>query len=173
MVIVRQLLPHLVKIGPSRFRRWVVDHTPYWRVQKVKGVADMMHGIACQIFEAKKSALAKGEEAVVQQVGEGKDIISKLCTYSSLCRMITAVLIRKSTVQANMVASEEDRLPDSEVLAQISYGIPFLSLLRRQLISSHVGPWSLRLWTLPPAPLHTSSMYWLNILTRKPGLERN
>ena len=82
MIIVRQLLPHLVKIGPSRFRRWVVEHTPYWRVQKVKAIIDLMHGVACQIFEAKKAALVKGEETVVQQVGEGKDIISKLRTHS-------------------------------------------------------------------------------------------
>ena len=78
MIISRALLPYLVKIGPPRFRRWIVEWIPYWRIQKLRKTIDTMHTVACDIFKAKKDALEKGEEAVVQQIGAGKDIISRL-----------------------------------------------------------------------------------------------
>lgn len=39
-----------------------------------------MHKMAKKIYESKKAALAAGDEAVVEQIGEGKDIMSVLCT---------------------------------------------------------------------------------------------
>jgi len=45
--------------------------------------------------------MEKGDDTVLQQVGEGKDIVSKL-------------------LQANMNTTKEDRLPDEELLAQLS-----------------------------------------------------
>ncbi|KAE9385054.1 cytochrome P450 [Gymnopus androsaceus JB14] len=60
--------------------------------------------IICTMWEmkslrAKKLALEKGDEAVSQQIGRGKDLISIL-------------------MKENMKASDEDRLEDGEVLAQ-------------------------------------------------------
>ncbi|KAH9940844.1 cytochrome P450 [Epithele typhae] len=101
MILVRQLLPQLINIGTPRIRRWIVEYTPHWRVQKLKRIIDSMHTVACSIFEGKKAAFAQGDDAVVQQIGEGKDIVSKL-------------------LQANFATSEKDRLPDEEVLAQLS-----------------------------------------------------
>ncbi|KAH9934006.1 cytochrome P450 [Epithele typhae] len=101
LTLVVQLLPQLMSIGSARFRRWVVEHTPSRRVQKVRHIVDSMHEVACAIFEGKKAALTRGDDAVVQQIGEGRDIISKL-------------------LQENLKASEKDRLPDEEVLAQMS-----------------------------------------------------
>jgi hypothetical protein len=40
-----------------------------------------MDRTSIQIFEAKKLALQKGDEAVLQQGGRGKDIVSILCMY--------------------------------------------------------------------------------------------
>lgn len=54
-----------------------------------------------KVFEEKKRALSNGDDTVLHQVGDGKDIMS--------------ILLR-----ANMDASVEDRLPDSELAAQMS-----------------------------------------------------
>jgi hypothetical protein len=37
------------------------------------------------VVEAKKSALSWGEDAVVKQIGEGKDIMSILCRWIIFC----------------------------------------------------------------------------------------
>ena len=37
-----------------------------------------MHEQSIEVYDAKKDALKKGEDAVVQQVGKGKDILSIL-----------------------------------------------------------------------------------------------
>ncbi|KAI0355165.1 cytochrome P450 [Trametes cingulata] len=97
----RMLLPKLVKIGPAWFRRKVVELIPYAPLQRILQISNALHSRSLQIYNEKKEALAKGDEALKQQVGEGKDIMS--------------VLLR-----ANMAASEDDRLPDEEVIAQVS-----------------------------------------------------
>lgn len=43
-----------------------------------------MYKTSVDIFESKKAALALGDEAVMKQVGEGKDIISVLCALAIL-----------------------------------------------------------------------------------------
>ena len=85
-----------------------------------------MDDMAHEIYRAKMDALAAGEEAVVQQIGEGKDIMSKLCEYRSdpthLCDffglLMGPFLVR--IVQANMAAAEQDKLPDDQLIAQIA-----------------------------------------------------
>ncbi|KAF5313993.1 hypothetical protein D9611_006969 [Ephemerocybe angulata] len=88
------------KIGTPRFRRWVVDTVPWKAVHEVRDMIDVMHNTSVDIFEATKLSLARGEDPS-ERIGGGKDIMSIL-------------------IKANMNASEEDRLPDSELLAQIS-----------------------------------------------------
>ncbi|KIJ63847.1 hypothetical protein HYDPIDRAFT_29197 [Hydnomerulius pinastri MD-312] len=98
---IRQFLPYLIKLGPASFRRFVVNNSPWKDVQEISRIVDIMDKTSIEVFEAKKKALAEGDEAVMQQVGQGKDIMS--------------ILLR-----ANMTASEEDRLPDSELLGQMT-----------------------------------------------------
>ena len=43
-------------------------------------ISDAIWNTAKEVLESKKAALAAGDEAVSGQVGEGKDIISVLCT---------------------------------------------------------------------------------------------
>lgn len=99
--VFRVLAHRLEKLGPRSFRRWVVDHTPIRGVQKMKDITDTMDKHSREIFKQKKEALAAGDDALKTQVGEGKDIMS--------------ILLR-----ANMAASEEDRLLEEELIAQIS-----------------------------------------------------
>ncbi|KAI0720771.1 cytochrome P450 [Cerioporus squamosus] len=95
MVATRQASPLLTKLGPTWFRRWLVDHLPFKQVQDLKSVVDVLYDTSARIIEDKKAALEKGELAV------GRDIISIL-------------------LKANMAANEEDRLPDEQIKGQMN-----------------------------------------------------
>ncbi|OBZ73188.1 hypothetical protein A0H81_06898 [Grifola frondosa] len=101
MFIFQMLLPVLDKIGSPKLLRRLLEVTPYPRLQRVREIVDVMDCKSQEIFQEKKLALERGDEALMQQVGEGKDIMSRL-------------------LRANMTASEEDKLPDHELLGQIS-----------------------------------------------------
>ena len=45
----------------------------------LKNVVDTMHRRATEIYYEKKALLDKGDEALLLQVGEGKDFMSILC----------------------------------------------------------------------------------------------
>jgi hypothetical protein len=79
MFVTRQFLPYLVKIGPPSFRKYLVKNAPWQIVREIGSIVDVMDKTCIEVFEAKKKALADGDEAVVQQVGQGKDIMSILC----------------------------------------------------------------------------------------------
>ncbi|KAF9236434.1 cytochrome P450 [Melanogaster broomeanus] len=100
MFSAERFLPYLVKIGPPSFRKYIVKNAPWKLVREISSVVDVMDKTCIDVFEAKKKALAEGDEAVVQQVDQGKDIMS--------------ILLRENTA-----ASEEDRLSDAELLGQM------------------------------------------------------
>ncbi|KAG5353552.1 hypothetical protein C0989_005524 [Termitomyces sp. Mn162] len=95
---IEYLLPIIIKIGSPRFRRWLVDHFPSRRLRAIRDMVDTWNRTTTRIFEEKKRALMEGDEALVNQVRQGKDLLT--------------ILMRK-----NMEASEEDKMPDKEVLA--------------------------------------------------------
>ncbi|KAH7907756.1 cytochrome P450 [Hygrophoropsis aurantiaca] len=99
--ITRQFVHLVVKIGPASFRKWLVKVTPWKTLHELDDIVDIMDRTSTEVFESKKAALEKGDEAVLQQVGQGKDIMS--------------ILLR-----ANMAAAEKDRLPDKELLGQMT-----------------------------------------------------
>ena len=80
MIIFRELLPYLVKLGPRSFRRWVVERYPDLQVQKAVGIVKTIHKMANTIVETKK-------QAADDQIQEGKDILSRLsgCTHIQEC----------------------------------------------------------------------------------------
>ncbi|TDL16039.1 cytochrome P450 [Rickenella mellea] len=96
-----QFLPLLMKLGPPAFRRFLVQLVPSRRIQILKEITDTIDRTSTRILNSKKRALEQGDEALLKQVGEGKDIIS--------------VLLR-----ANRQASETDTLPETELLAHMS-----------------------------------------------------
>lgn len=83
-------------------------------------IADTLWDTSKQIFYGKKAALERGEDAVVQQVGEGKDIISILRMF--LLVLYSSSLTDRSTlpVRANENASKDDQLPEDELLGQMA-----------------------------------------------------
>ncbi|KAF9815151.1 hypothetical protein IEO21_04769 [Rhodonia placenta] len=99
--LYRPLLPIALKIGTPAIRRRILKLIPSTRLQRMREISDAIDAHSKRIFEEKKQALARGDEAVLKQVGAGKDILSRL-------------------MQANMTASEEDRLPENELLGQMS-----------------------------------------------------
>lgn len=99
--VARKFLPFLINIGPPYFRRFIVKILPWKALKEICSIVDIMDETSMKVFEEKKRALSKGDNTVLHQVGEGKDIMS--------------ILLR-----ANMDASAEDRLPDSELVAQMS-----------------------------------------------------
>ncbi|KAL9709435.1 hypothetical protein Ac2012v2_007170 [Leucoagaricus gongylophorus] len=91
------ILPWASNIGSKRFRRWVVNITPWPALHRVRDIIDVMHRTSTRIYKEKKSAFMKGD--LQQQLGEGKDIISIL-------------------MKENMHAEEQDRMSEEEVISQ-------------------------------------------------------
>lgn len=82
----RELLPYVDWIGTPSFRRMALDLFPVEAIHKLKGIIDLMSMKSTALFHAKRGALKIGDEFVVRQVGEGKDIMSILsgCTCSPI-----------------------------------------------------------------------------------------
>ncbi|KAF9002246.1 cytochrome P450 [Cyathus striatus] len=95
------LLPIIMKLAPPKFLRRIVDIVPSSTVQQMKDIIDVMYNTSVEILESKRKALSEGDESVARQIARGKDIMSIL-------------------LNANMNASEEDRLSEKELLGQIS-----------------------------------------------------
>ncbi|KAI0355907.1 cytochrome P450 [Trametes cingulata] len=98
--VFRWTLPYLVHIGTPAFRRKVMQWIPMERLHKLQHVVDIMHRRAAEIYREKKALLEKGDQALLHQVGEGKDLMSVL-------------------LKANTQAAVEDRLSEEELIGQI------------------------------------------------------
>ncbi|KAL1946276.1 hypothetical protein VTO73DRAFT_15403 [Trametes versicolor] len=95
VVMLRQMVPVLRHVGPVWLRRWVVQRFPLASVRRLAEISDTLHGRSLEIFRAKKAVIEAGGDA------DAMDIMSIL-------------------VRANMNASEEDRLPENQLLGQMS-----------------------------------------------------
>lgn len=123
----RMFIPLFIKLGPAWFRRFLLEIAPSQDLQKIKEVVDVMADTSIDIFRQKVDALRQGDEAVAQQVGEGKDVMSILRKCSSLrfflsrLRLTIDAALLTTTVKANVLASVEDKLPDDELIAQMRW----------------------------------------------------
>ena len=116
-MLPRLLLPYFVMIGSPAFRRFVFELLPFNATKTLARIVDIMDSTSKQIFQKKKDALAQGDEAVKNQIGKGKDIMSVLSELSKPSRGPGAYKARP--VRANMDANAEDRLPEEEILGQM------------------------------------------------------
>ena len=81
-------------------------------------MVDILHMSSINILEAKKRALRHGDENLLAQVGRGKDLMSILCVYpSDLPSDLGLIYV---IVKKNMEAEDQDKLPDSELLSQMT-----------------------------------------------------
>lgn len=67
-----------MKLGPASLRRFILKLLPFATIQKAIKIVDVMDRTSIEVFQAKKAALQQGDEAVLKQVGRGKDIMSIL-----------------------------------------------------------------------------------------------
>ena len=109
IAIFRILAAPFVNLGPAWFRRAIVDMIPVKQVQRLKNVVDVMHKRSVEIVTEKKAALQRGDEVLTQQVGEGKDVMSILRTFSFTATMRISILTHDVDSQ-----SEYDRVRKRE-----------------------------------------------------------
>ncbi|KAI0760494.1 cytochrome P450 [Fomes fomentarius] len=98
---LRRLLPYIPDVGTPAMRAKLVEMIPHEGVRNMKTFIDALRRQSLAVYRQKQRALEHGDEAVLKQVGEVKDVMSIL-------------------MRANMAAAEEDRLPEEEIIAQIS-----------------------------------------------------
>ncbi|KAI0631058.1 cytochrome P450 [Trametes polyzona] len=95
MAILRQLVPYTKNLGPMWFRRWVMHKLPFRCLQQMIKITNTLHEGSVKLFQAKKAALEAGQST------DAKDIMSIL-------------------LKANAAASKEERLPERQIIAQIT-----------------------------------------------------
>ena len=75
------VLPEVYKLGPAWFRRAVVDFIPWRSLHDIRDKVDLIWNSSKEVYTQKKAALLAGDEAVSQQISQGKDIMSLLSAY--------------------------------------------------------------------------------------------
>ncbi|OJT04914.1 hypothetical protein TRAPUB_4294 [Trametes pubescens] len=95
------LLPTLSYIFPDWLMNKLLRLVPDRDIKRMLEVSDTMTQCSLEIINDRKSALLKGDNVLVRQVGAGKDIMSLL-------------------LKANMATSEAERHTDQEIVAQMS-----------------------------------------------------
>ncbi|KAJ3867017.1 cytochrome P450 [Lentinula novae-zelandiae] len=93
------LLPLSMKVLPTNVRTFLMNITPWKTLHDVRDMVNYMHELSVEIYEEKKRAFEEGDEAVVRQIGKGKDLLSIM-------------------MKENMKASDEDKLEEAEIIAQ-------------------------------------------------------
>ncbi|KAH6909124.1 cytochrome P450 [Coprinopsis sp. MPI-PUGE-AT-0042] len=88
---------HKWNLGGRWLQRFVMDNLTWGSIRTTKDIVDVMDRTAKDIYEARKRALATGTPLK----GSGKDILTIL-------------------MRSNAESTDEDKLPDDEILAQIS-----------------------------------------------------
>ncbi|KAE9401520.1 cytochrome P450 [Gymnopus androsaceus JB14] len=94
------ILPLAIKLLPTNVRTFIMNITPWKTLHDARDMINYMHNLSVSIYEEKKRALEAGDEAVTRQIGQGKDLMS--------------ILMRE-----NMKADDEDKLKESELIAQV------------------------------------------------------
>ena len=92
----RFIMPYVVNLGSPAFRRKLIDLIPNVALKRARDISDEIQRHARHIYETKKRALLEGDEAVVEQIGEGKDILSRLRTLASSVMKTRASISRPS-----------------------------------------------------------------------------
>ena len=111
----------LTYVFSDAFIKGLLRLIPLPSLKRLLHISDTMHEHSLRIVEERKAALSKGDEAVLHQVGEGKDIMS-------VCRKFLSASGTSDddndgglyAVRANMAAAAKDTLSDDELLAHMS-----------------------------------------------------
>lgn len=71
-------LPYFSNLGTASFRHWAIRLLPSKNIKLLIDATEVMDETSKKVFYHKKEALEKGDDAVVHQMGEGRDIMSIL-----------------------------------------------------------------------------------------------
>ena len=93
---------------------------PYAPLQQIKNVVDVMEANAKRIVDEKLDAIKRKDDAVLAQIGGGKDILS---TFRELCRRSSheEVTNTSGSVRGNMDEFGNMTLSKEELVAQVSW----------------------------------------------------
>ncbi|KAE9391109.1 cytochrome P450 [Gymnopus androsaceus JB14] len=94
-------LPLLCKLFSAKTRTLLMNAFPSKAIHEVRDMVMYMHEFSIKLYEEKKRALEEGDEALMRQLGQGKDILS---------------ILMKDNINANA----EDKLDEDEIIAQTS-----------------------------------------------------
>ncbi|KAJ3898600.1 cytochrome P450 [Lentinula edodes] len=94
------LLPLALKILPTYALTFIMNITPWKSLHDVRDMVNYMHELSVEVYEEKKCAFEEGDEAVVKQIGKGKDLLSIM-------------------MKENRKADSEDKLEEAEIIAQV------------------------------------------------------
>ncbi|KAJ3524791.1 hypothetical protein NMY22_g10851 [Coprinellus aureogranulatus] len=101
LVAARNLIfPYVYNVSTPAFQRAVVNALPWKALHELRDMVDIMHNTSLEILEESKRSFEAGSSGE-DRIAGGKDIMTCL-------------------LKANMEASEEERLPDDELVALIS-----------------------------------------------------
>ncbi|KAJ8092743.1 hypothetical protein PM082_007072 [Marasmius tenuissimus] len=136
------LLVPFVRVFSPRLGRFLALHLPIGALKRGRELSDYMWEVSTEIYRGKLRALEEGNEAVHEQVGKGKDIISVL-------------------INENMKTSEEDKLDEDEVIGQASRGLDscYLCTHLRARIKADVVSKGSRSRSAPSAQLNDQDPY--------------
>ncbi|KAI8976641.1 cytochrome P450 [Trametes punicea] len=79
----RPLLPWLKRVFPRSWLRFGAEVIPYKPLQRMRGISDSVNSTARQILQQKKEILKKSDKVMLQELGEGKDLISILMQHNA------------------------------------------------------------------------------------------
>lgn len=79
----RMVWPRVSPFVPGPLRPLLAKMLPLPEMRKMRSIVEAMDKQANLIFRSKQTALEKGDDATILQLGEGKDIISILSKRSS------------------------------------------------------------------------------------------
>ena len=74
----KDVLPYLTKLGTPKFRQTALGMFPHGIVAELRDTINTMANASTQVLNDKSSALEKGDEAMENMAGKGKDILSVL-----------------------------------------------------------------------------------------------
>ncbi|OSD02190.1 cytochrome P450 [Trametes coccinea BRFM310] len=101
VALIGFLIPIMSYVMPCWLIAAILRAIPHAELQKMMRISSVMAQRSKEIINEKKMALMKGDDELKHKVGEGKDLMS--------------ILLR-----ANMLAPEEEKLTDEELIAQMS-----------------------------------------------------
>ena len=82
----KDVLPYLTKLGTPKFRQTALGMFPHGMVTEIRDAVNTVAEASAQVLNNKITALEKGDEAMENMAGKGKDILSVLSKLFSNCR---------------------------------------------------------------------------------------